>query len=167
MTDTTEKKSFLQDIIGALVFVAGAFLAVSVAMFWSGGGASDANPTTRGVVAVIDGVGSAPAFLAGIGLAAIGGLAFFVGGLRGLGRHALGAAGLFFVTVVLAGALVPGSGGALGGVFESMLGPGTLARILGAIVGTLSWRSWSGASGFRVDQESPRNWARVVRYLPL
>lgn len=120
MTDEKAAKSPLQDVLGLVLFVAGAFLAISVAMFWiAGGDGGDANLSTRTMLTVIRAVGEVPGFGAGLLLVGLGCGLFFARGPVPLGRHLAGGIGALLGATFLLGAFR--AGGAVGGMFDTLL----------------------------------------------
>ena len=146
MTDT--KKTFVQDLLGSLLFVVGAFLAFSIAMFWLGDGAT-ANPnlSTRIVLAAIDLTGSVMGFVVGLSCAFLGGVLFFTAKRVSLLRHGGGALGVLIGLTFIYGGFSTAGAGLLGATFTDLLGASALASIVSVVVGLFLvsatvWGAW-------------------------
>ncbi|MFT7664758.1 MAG: hypothetical protein ACI87A_002992, partial [Planctomycetota bacterium] len=133
MTDT--KKTFVQDLLGGLLFVVGAFLAFSIAMFWLGDGASEnPNLTTRIVLAAIELTGAVMGFVVGLTCALLGGVLFFATRRVSLLRHGGGATGVLLGFLFAYGAFSSGGAGSIGGAPVAVLGASTLALVTTGLI---------------------------------
>ena len=145
MTDT--KKSFVQDILGSLLFIVGAFLAISIGMFWFEGAPENPNFSTAIVITAIEKIGTAMGLLFGLTAATLGGIFFFSSSPVAVLRHGGGALGLLLGLSLVVGAFSADAAGQLGSLFPVLMGPSVLASITSLVVGLFvvavtAWGAW-------------------------